>query len=491
MSLPAPTQAAVPLGQFRPPQRRHPIRWARGQISPRVSSLRDGFVRVAVFRGLFLAWSFVKSFWYRFIRDDWQSAEATLRYSRIMSGGGLGASTPPSIVRRNDEIIRRCVAGSPSNHLLTSYGASTEAARYRREFLGYGLEHALALKYPRASDRPDREGDLLVLKPWMGERERGVLLIQYTDGIRKFAAMYDVPRLVTRYRFVVEPSWWGYEEVTLLMLLGLHTDVVVEAQYHLDYEYIRRLGRNMHPLNLGAGDWADPDTFRDDPRVEKRYDAIMIANWQRLKRHEALFRSLKPIARRIGRVALVGYPCAGRTGDDIRREAARHGVLDLLDIYESVPPEKVSELLRQSKVALMLTKREGANRAIYEALFSDVPVLVSERNVGVNRAHVNDETGVFSSDEDLGENLLRLVRERARYTPRAWALKHTGYQNSTRRLNTMLRNLAVQRGEAWTAGIYYKKNRPHAMFPDARERDAARRHLATLEPFLRVPSKTE
>jgi glycosyltransferase involved in cell wall biosynthesis len=450
-----------------------------------VAAVRERLVQMPAPRRAFFVGALAKAIWYRTAGDEFGAADATLRYSRILSAAVPPAPTRPSLERRHARLVARCRSASPGNPLLTSYATGTEAARYRREFHQYGREYARALKYPRTPERPEREGDLVLLKPCLGPSERGVLLVQYNDAIRKFAALYDLPRLAERYRFVLEPSTWGYEEATFLMYLGLPTDVIVEAQFERDFAYIRGLGGNLHPTTIGAGDWVDPDLFDGRPDTVKRYDIIMVASWLSLKRHDLLFRALAPIAHRIGRVALVGYPSGGRTVDDVRDEARRANVLDLLDIHESVAPRAVAQLLRQSRVAVMLTRREGASRAIYEALFSDTPVVVSADNIGVNRAHVNPQTGVFATDAALTDTLWRVLEDTTSFSPRAWALQHTGYRNSTRQLERMVRDLAAARGEAWTAGLFPKMNRPNAVYADDATRAAARPHYAALEDYLR------
>jgi glycosyltransferase involved in cell wall biosynthesis len=450
-----------------------------------VAALKERLVQMPAPRSAFLLGALAKALWHRTAGNQFAAADATLRYSRILSAVIPAARPRPLLQRHHARLVERCRTAASGNALLASYAAGAEAARYRREFHAYGPHYARALKYPRTPERPEREGDLLVLKPYRSPAERGVLLVQYNDAIRKFAALYDLPRLAERYRFVLEPSTWGYEEATFLMYLGLPTDVIVQAQFGRDFEYIRGLGGNMRPVAIGAGDWVDPDLFDAGTAVRKRYDVIMVASWLSLKRHDLLFRTLAPIADRIGRVALVGYPSGGRTVGHVRDEARRAGVLDRLDIHESVPPSDVARLLCESRVAVMLTRREGASRAIYESLFCDTPVVVSAANIGVNRAHVNPQTGVFATDDALGETLLRVIAEAATFSPRAWALQHTGYRNSTRGLEAVVRELATRRGEEWAEGLFPKMNRPNAVYADEATRATARAHFAALEGFLR------
>jgi hypothetical protein len=122
---------------------------------------------------------------------------------------------------------------------------------------------------------------------------------------------------------------------------------------------------------------------------------------------------------------------------------------------------------------------------VYESLFSDTPVIVSAENIGVNREHINPQTGVFATDEELSGTLLRVISESGTLTPRAWALRHTGYRNSTGRLTEFARDLAIAQGETWTSGLFAKMNRPNAIYADADTRAEAREHFAALDEYLR------
>ncbi len=424
-----------------------------------------------VARLLYLLFCLARWLWFTLTNDAFRAAGATLRYERVTSGQ-LKARPSRLVDRINQRIVQRSAASAGSACALwTSYSQSNEAAAYRREFLGYGLEYAVRLKYPRSSDSEDRQGDLIVLKPWRSETEKGVLLVEYNDAIRKLAALFDVGPLSRDYRLVLEPSTWGYQDPAIVMYLGIGTDVVVESRYGPDYRFMNELGGNICPISLGAGDWVDPNLFAGDVTDVKDYNLMMVASWLSLKRHETLFTALEANRDRRLRVALVGYPLGGRTAEDIKKEAADHHVLELVDFYESVPPASVSAVLRRSKVCVMLTKREGANRGIYEAFFSNVPVIVTESNRGINRNHVNGDTGMFSRDEDLPSTIAWMLDNYQSFTPRAWAIANTGCINATRRLNEGLRAIALMRGEAWTKDIYTKRNAPNTMYMRTSDRD--------------------
>ncbi|MGB3209622.1 MAG: glycosyltransferase [Desulforhopalus sp.] len=371
------------------------------------------------------------------------------------------------------------------NIILSSFSQTMVAKAFRKEFVQYGQSNELRLRYPKKNDLPQRQGDLLVLKPFVGPQEKGVLFIQYNDSFKKLAAIYDIERLAEKYRFVLEPSTWGYQDVVFMLFNGLPTDVVVEAQYAPDYDYINSLQSNLVPIRLGAGDWVDFNLFKKIPDEEKLFDLIMVASWQKLKRHDLLFQALSKIKNKIGKIALVGYPAGGRSLCDVQKDAMGYDVHRLIDYFEQIPPSKVAKLVSQSRASIMLSKREGANKGIYESFFCDVPVILTSENVGVNREHINDSTGVLAPDSNLSESILEILQDHKQFSPREWAITHTGYVESTKKMNAFLQKKAVGCGEIWTNDIFFKKNCTNAMYVYEHDRLIADLEFEKLEHFVR------
>src|SRR5688500_2692380 len=109
-----------------------------------LASTKEKLTAVAPFRALFLAGCLLKAAWYRVTGNEFEAADATLRYSRIVSNTHPDVQPPAVIRQRNAGVVRRCIREAPSNYLLAAYSVSAEAERYRREFEAYGLEHARA-----------------------------------------------------------------------------------------------------------------------------------------------------------------------------------------------------------------------------------------------------------------------------------------------------------------------------------------------------------
>ncbi|EKD87942.1 MAG: glycoside hydrolase family protein [uncultured bacterium] len=391
------------------------------------------------------------------------------------------ATVPTWVHRVKREILpgdRRCW-----HQLLLSYRKTTLAHTHQKKYCGFDMPDRLRIRQPKNPPPPERQGDLLVLKP-SRPREKGVLFLNFDETVDKFFALYDAERLAKNYRIVFEPSAWGYQQVRMFFLQGLNTDVIIEAQYRQDFEYIETLGGALKPKRLGAGDWTDPDLFQSGKSTEKKYDLVMIANWLKWKRHKLLFQAMKSLQGKLGRVALIGYPIEGRTSDEILSLAIRFGIEKQIDIFENISAIKVGQIIRSAKAGILLSKKEGANRGIYECLFSDVPVLLASCNIGVNRDHINAMTGMLSSDAELAEAIIAMVERYESFQPRNWALENTGAAKSSARLNVFLKKLAVASGEVWTQDIFPKKNAPAPLYLREEHRLAADREVEKLASYL-------
>jgi hypothetical protein len=448
-----------------------------------ISDYKEDIANRKVFQKLYLFLTLLKYGYLIHWKSNFYAAHAaTLGYERIAASVSSWKLSP-IVARVNSNLITSIKKDVGKNRLVDSYVLSSESSRYREEFRKYGWEHQIRLKYPREHDEPSRQGDLLLLKPYISDKEKGVILVQYNDSFGKFVSVYDLNRVAEYYRIVLEPSTWGYCDSAILFFINLRTDVMIQAQYSPDFQYIQSLATNLIPLRIGAGDWIDYDRFQLTPFSEKIYDIVMIASWQRIKRHELLFKAMSNCRNMVKRIALIGYPSAGRTKEDVVCEAKKYGVAEKIDIYESISRAEVSKIIGQSKIGVMLTLREGANKGIYECFFSGVPVVISDRNIGVNREHINQYTGLASGEDDLDQKIINMMDNIHSYAPREWALRTTGYKNSTRLLNECLRKCAMRNGEEWTRDIYAKKNDTNARYvldKDRIEADGAIVHLRGL-----------
>ena len=382
---------------------------------------------------------------------------------------------------RTEDGQLRAVAENP---FWKVWRESEEARTTRRDFAGYPDEDRLRLRTPRPDAPPWRVGDLVVLKRHVPETgELGALLVTYNHGISWFSAMLDLAKLAGKYVVVLEPSTWGYQDVRFLPYIGSDLDVLVHAQSLIDYHFIASLDCNLVPSHLGAGDWVDPTRFHPKPHADRQYDAVMVGSWDPLKRHGVLFRALRTLRDegRTLKVALVGYPL-GWQQVDVERLAERIGVRDQLTLFDFIPYDDVGKIQADSRVSVLLSKREGANRAIYEAWMADTPTIVYRHHRGVNLSQITPANGVLADDDELVEALKQVLDAPGQFSPRAWAEANTGCFAATAQLNTELRAISEKRGRPWTTDCVVRAYAGY-MSPDDQEAMGAE-HEQLRECFL-------
>jgi glycosyltransferase involved in cell wall biosynthesis len=310
--------------------------------------------------------------------------------------------------------------------------------------------------------------DVIVLKE-RRDNEKGVILLKYARTFSAAAALFDLERLMDRYTFVLEPCWAGYSDPSLLMFITPGQPVFVQCFTTEDYAWVERIGDPFVPIHLGPADWVDVELFRPSP-VAKTYDVAMVANWAPHKRHRFLFQSLARVDRPV-KVLLIGFPWAGRTAADVRREAdAIQNPNVTVDIVENVVAAEVARQVSAAKVFVFLSRKEGDNKALVEAMFANVPAVVYAHTIGGARSRINPATGVLAADHELTTRIFEVIDQPSRFSPREWALEHTGSANATRILDQAIARTRRLRGERYTTGIVEKTNSPNLAYKDPRNR---------------------
>jgi glycosyltransferase involved in cell wall biosynthesis len=298
---------------------------------------------------------------------------------------------------------------------------------------------------------------VLVLKA-ASEGERGVICIDYSYIFPLFAALYDVEAIARRYTFVLEPSWRGLCTADILTYTRYPFPVFVQTIEPRDVAFINSLESNLVTVPTAANWWVDHRLVRPLPGAERDIDVIMVAAWSDIKRHWRFFRVLADLRARGHRlnVALVGYR-ADKSREAIEEEARHFGIGDDVTIHEKLSLEDVGRLLGRSRVHVLWSRKEGANRAIVEALFADVPIVVREGlSYGHAYPYVNAETGRFANEDTLGDVLIDILSNPGQFHPRDWAMAKMSCQRATEILESTLRTAALAAGEPWTRGLAVK-----------------------------------
>lgn len=314
--------------------------------------------------------------------------------------------------------------------------------------------------------------------------EKGVILV--AGCFREFFHAVDVEKMLCSYTLVLEPNTSGHANPDILLYAAFtNHPVLVMCADDADYAFLDFLGTNLIPIRLSSSDWVNPNIFRPIDGVQKQFDAVMVAFWGRTKRHHILFRALRDMRDPSFRVALVGEPWEG-TRDEIELLAQLYRVRKQVTIFERLSPSEVNMVLNHSKVNLLLSFREGGNKAIMEGMFANVPALVYRGLFGINRGYINKHTGSFVSEAELPA-AMRWFRDHYRdFSPREWALSNVSPELSTSKLNAALKEVALKCGERWTVDIVAKCKSPELQYyPDP----SVARGLPTIKDILREYSR--
>lgn len=158
--------------------------------------------------------------------------------------------------------------------------------------------------------------------------------------------------------------------------------------------------------------------------------------------------------------------------------AGRYGVADQITLHESIPYSEVMRLVSASRLSILLSLKEGSNRALSESIFCDVPVVLTDVHVGGIRKNVVPETGWFVDDRELHLRLPEMVEKAGDLAPREWGLANVSCHRSGEIINELIAEHMTSIGAPWTSGVV-----PHANSPELSWLDPE--HESTLDPESR------
>ncbi|MCI0642794.1 MAG: glycosyltransferase, partial [Gemmataceae bacterium] len=217
----------------------------------------------------------------------------------------------------------------------------------------------------------------VVLKPFVGPNEKGVVFISFENQWIKLLRHGDHREFARRYHLVIAPSSSPHNLVNYVFPTAYSGSIFTLISNPGDLDVLPRIAPKFVVVPLYASHWVNPERFRPLPRTDRVYDLVMVTSWGKVKRHFALFKALKKMRPDI-RVLLIGQDQEGRSADTIRKEARWYGVENWLTILANQPYEMVTQLLCQAKASVVLSKREGSCVVVAESLFADTPVALLE-----------------------------------------------------------------------------------------------------------------
>ncbi|WP_127560818.1 glycosyltransferase [Saccharospirillum alexandrii] len=313
----------------------------------------------------------------------------------------------------------------------------------------------LILKKPRIID-----GELI---------EKGVLIVKFTETFSAFYQLIDADELSTFFNIILEPSWVGYALPEILVWTRLRVDnkVVVLSGYERDFSFIEELKSNLVPSTIGPADWVNPETFVPSDSNDKEFDCIYVANFDSAKRVDRFLQAVVNVTKLNDQFkpALV---CASHGGNkkDILEIVKWAQSKSNLKFYSGMSQAELSRLVGSSKVNVLVSLREGANKGLAEGLWCDVPALLASECVCGNTRHINEDTGMIVSDSDLESALIRFSQSQQNFRPRKWVEANISPAMTSFKLSRMLEEMDRELALEWTKDLFVKTNSPELTYMD-------------------------
>lgn len=292
--------------------------------------------------------------------------------------------------------------------------------------LSVASSRSIVVKMPRVKD---------------GGVSKGIIFITFTDTFRYYYNHIDIRDLLEYFHVVLEPSWAGYCLPEILFWTMFDQPVIVQATEVLDRDFITNLNSNLEQIDTGASDWVNYNKYYHE-ELEIIYDSIYVANYNPVKRLHIYFKALREIKKR--GISYKGAIVCARWGGQkevVLNLVRYYDVADILDIHESLKAVEINSMLNRSKCNLLLSRKEGSNRSLFEAMFTDTPVVMLKNNIGVNKDYINASTGMLVSESNFASALLKMKGCYRDFSPRKWAMKNISPEVTTDKITRFLHSL--------------------------------------------------
>lgn len=315
----------------------------------------------------------------------------------------------------------------------------------------------------------------IILKEPGENGEKGVILSCFEyNWLRILSGIKPFEDFEKRYTLVLSTSWSPTNyDILALALEKISGDVFVVPCNYGEIPKLEAFHPRIRPLPFLACDWLEPSCFSPRPWNERTYDIVMVSNWAPFKRHWHLFWILRDLPSDL-RVVCIGQPEAGHTLDDIRRLKDQFAVPQEIEFLESISIEEVNEIQANSKIALILSRREGCCVAAVEGLMANAYLVMLEGAHVGPLEYISEETGAIVTGADAPRRITGILDSQKPPSSREWATEQVSCQNTRLKLNQILREAAEAEQRPWTrdlAPVYWRPF-PRYLREDDRERIA-------------------
>jgi len=278
-----------------------------------------------------------------------------------------------------------------------------------------------------------------------GEFYKGVIWVWIRTPDLLNAFMQKSPD-IKKYFIVISTT--GYCSISSTFVEDIHA---LPAESYVE-EYKKNFPSHDYVLLSDADFISEGDYYPVE--TEKSYDILLNSKLLPIKRHELFIKIARMLKKKYHRdiKALVlatsnnkpiNFSGLFRISLNIRQTARnvkhelyepfvkflyRKAIMDGLDIklitrWQGI--ETLRMLYSKSKMHLLLSKSEGTNRAIKEAMLCNIPVMAIEKSAAAE-CHINNDTGKAVKDDPdtIAREIIKMVDNYESYSSRKWVLKN-------------------------------------------------------------------
>lgn len=369
------------------------------------------------------------------------------------------AKTPSEILRLHCKAVALAEPGDfqellveEYRNLLTQYPAADwqDAALARDQYIAQ-------FKASRSLTRT------VILKNPGDNGEKGVLLCYFEYNLARLMTLTDseLSWLEQHYHIILVASWSPTDYALIgCALQRMKSPLFLQCANEQERPRLTHLHPRLLCLPGLACDWVSPKFYQPKPHPERSIDLLMVANWGAFKRHWEFFLALRQMPAHL-RVVLIGQKEGGRDKAYVQNLAARMSVPQNLEFMESLSIDQVSEIQCDSKVSIILSRREGGCVAAVESLFAGCALAMrNDAHIG-SSAHIHESTGKRLSPRRLAKDLLHLLRLAPKLQAREWATQHIANTITLSKINEALKAHSQSIGSTWTQDLAIPYWRPH------------------------------
>lgn len=326
-------------------------------------------------------------------------------------------------------------------------------------------------------------GRIMVLKA-PNKHEKGIIIIKFSELMSRIAYSIDLHKIMQDYSLVFEPSWSGYFDKDILYYTQFADDIFMLAAEEDDARFLQKLNSNLIPVPLGPCDWVNPTISEAYLTDNKQYDIVMNSHWGSHKRHYVFFQALKKLDPNL-KVALIGMRWHDGNLDKVQRLAKYFGVFDQIEFYEHIPYSQVMEIVCRSKISILMSLKEGSNRAIAESMFCNIPVLVLDEHVGGIKKNIVSATGQLTKQSTLAMTISSMLKNVNNYSPRLWAVDNISCYKSSAILESTIKTRRKKQNSSWTGKLAIRANSPELNYLNDSDKEFFKSYNQDLMKYLR------